>query len=81
MAKRHANTYATINKSYICELQQEIYKDNRAKYPKFDSEYISQYSLGYRFKNNFKAITQEELKPMKQSFITPELTEDKNPLK
>ena len=70
----------TLTKSYTCQLQKAIYRDNPEKYPPYSNDYIRQYAAKYKFRNNIQSIEIKEIEPVKAKFVTPELYEDNNAL-
>jgi len=69
-----------LKKSYTCQLQKQLYKDQPSNYPAFSSEYIQDYAKKYRLRNNLKSFMKDDLKVSKRQVITPELFLDKNSL-
>ncbi|MCF6255781.1 MAG: radical SAM protein [Gammaproteobacteria bacterium] len=69
-----------LKKSYTCQLQKAIYRDHPDKYPPYENDYIKDYSLKYRYRNNLKSFSPEETEPLNSRYITPELFEDRNSL-
>ncbi len=69
-----------LKKSYTCFLQKEIYRDHPTRYPPFKAEYINEYALKYKYRNNLKSFKSDDLKPSKSLYITPELNVTENSL-
>lgn len=69
-----------LKKSYTCRLQKAIYRDHPNRYPPYENDYIKDYSLKYRYRNNLKSFSPEEAEPLNSRYITPELFEDRNSL-
>ena len=69
-----------LTKSYTCQLQKALYKDDPQRYPPYDDEYIQQYAAKYKYRNKIKSFKANEIQTVKPRYITPELYEDENSL-
>jgi len=68
------------NKSYTCQLQKEIYRDNPKKYPPYSEAAIKQHVKAYCYQNKIPMLEEMERYEQKEQTITPELYEKHNTL-
>jgi len=67
-------------KSYTCQLQKEIYRDNPEKYPPFSTQHIDKYIKAYCYRNKITTLEKMERYEQKEQNITPELYDSSNTL-
>lgn len=67
-----------LSKSYTCQLQQALYKDNPERYVPFTPEQTQNYVKQFLLRNNIKKL--HTIYPVKSNFVTPELYQDDNDL-
>lgn len=68
------------NKSYTCQLQKEIYRDNPKKYPPYSEASITQYVKAYCYQNKIPLLEEMTRYEQKEQNITSELYEKSNTL-
>ncbi len=66
------------HKSYTCELQKVMYRENPEKYRPLSSDEIREYSQQWLLRNNIKRL--KKTYPQKASFVTSELNSENNQL-
>ena len=68
-----------MKKSYTCELQKAIYRDNPERYPPMSPQQMQSHGKKVLFHNNIHKI--ETHFPKKEHYITPEISDPKNSLR
>ena len=68
-----------MKKSYTCELQKAIYRDNPERYPPMSPQQMESHGKKVLFHNNIHKI--ETHFPKKEHYITPEISDPKNSLR
>lgn len=69
---------AGLEKSYTCELQQAIYRDNPAQYPPLPPGERAAYRQHLLLHNNLRQLQQAH--PQRETYLTPELQAEENQL-